>query len=150
MKRSIAPPAASRDSHNSALPPWPTAMGVIWSRTWMLKEVSQIVHAVAAWQDVVITQNGIGLCLELSGLELGFIGWNGRIHIALGSELRDELVAQGMAGSDPDDPDASMVVFDVRDAEGVDRAIWLLRLAYLDLTPTPGPCRPCRPTGRLS
>ena len=116
----------------------------------MLKEVSQIVHAVVAWQDVAITQNGNGLCLELSGLKLGYVGWNGRIHVALGADLRDELVAQGMAQSNPDDPNASEVVFDVRDAQDVDRAIWLLRLAYLDLTPAAPPCRPPRPTGRPS
>ena len=142
MNHSNARPHISCDSDQAAL------MGYLASRTALLKEVSQIVLRITAWQDVAITPDRNGLCLTLRGLKLGYLHWNGRIDVALGSELRDELVAQKMAKSHPEEPDAGVVVFDVRGGASVDRAIWLLRLAYLDLTPTTGACPPRRAAGR--
>ena len=97
----------------------------------MVKEVWDVVQEVGAWPDVVVTTDLSGLCLTLGGAMLGHLRWNGRIDLPFGPEIRDRLVAEEMASRDPDQPDACRVVFVVRTMADVDRAVWLLRLAYL-------------------
>ncbi len=51
-----------------------------------------------------------------------------------------------MVQADPAYPKSSRVIFDVRNLTDADRAVWLLRLAYLSvdmggLPPNPLPCR---------
>lgn len=101
----------------------------------MLKEVWDVVQEVGAWSGVAIVPDGSGLCLglALSGVMLGHVRWNGRIDLPFAPEIRDRLVAEEMASCDPDEPDASRVVFVVRTMADVDRAVWLLRLAYLNV-----------------
>jgi hypothetical protein len=96
-----------------------------------LDQVWGVVDAVSAWPGIVISQVPDGLCLRLGGLVLGRLRWNGRVDVPVGAEMRDRLVAEGMAARDPDDVEAERVVFAVRTAADVDRAVWLLRLAYL-------------------
>jgi hypothetical protein len=135
MKQSIAR-NVFRDSQavaSPASPVSPAAMGYLWSRTHMLKDVSQVLHEVADWQEVAIAPDRNGLRLSLNGVMLGQLRWNGRIEIPFAPAVRDELVAEEMAQYDPEDPDAPRVVFDVRGAEGVNRALWLLRIAYLSV-----------------
>jgi hypothetical protein len=96
----------------------------------MLKEVWDVVQEVGTWPGVAITTDLSGLCFTFSGALLGHLRWNGRIDLPFAPEIRDRLVAEEMASLDPDQTDACRVVFVVRTLAGVDRAIWLLRLAY--------------------
>ena len=96
-------------------------------------EVWGVVQAVEAWPGVQIAPNRSGLCLRLSGVTLGHLRWSGRIDLPFGPEARDRLLAEEMARRDPDQPDTDGVVFDVRTVADVDRAVWLLRLAYLSV-----------------
>ena len=97
----------------------------------MLKEVREIVEAVAAWPEVRITPGRTGLCLTLGNVTLGRLRWNGRIDLPFGPNVLSPLMAEWMVDRDPDQPDSERAVFDVRGMADVDRAIWLLRFAYL-------------------
>ena len=97
----------------------------------MLKEISEIVHAVAAWPEVRITPSRTGLCLTLGNVTLGRLRWNGRIDLPFGPNVLRPLMAEWMVDRDPDQPDSERAVFDVRGMADVDRAVWLLRFAYL-------------------
>ncbi len=99
----------------------------------MPKEIWRVVQAVEAWPGVQIAADRSGLCLSLSGITLGHLRWSGRIDLPFGPEARDRLLAEEMAFRDPDQPDTDGVVFDVRTVADVDRAVWLLRLAYLSV-----------------
>jgi hypothetical protein len=101
----------------------------------MLKEVWGVVQAVADWPDIAVAPDHGGLCLSLRGVTLGHVRWNGRIDLPFGPEIRDRLVAEEMASPDPERPGTDRVVFDVRTLADVDRAVWLLRLAYLSIDP---------------
>src|SRR5258706_3632448 len=109
------------------------AMSCVWSRTSVLKEVWDVVLEVGTWPGVAITTDLSGLCFTFSGALLGHLRWSGRIDLPFAPDIRDRLVAEEMASLDPDQPDACRVVFVVRTLAGVDRAIWLLRLAYLNV-----------------
>jgi hypothetical protein len=134
MRHSITQPDVSRDRQQEAVAALPAAMaGWIWSRTRMLKEVWNVVQVVGAWPGVSMAPDRNGLCLSLRGVLLGHLRWDGRIDLPFGPEAADRLVAEEMASRDPDQPDTGRVVFDVRSAADVDRAVWLLRLAYLSV-----------------
>jgi hypothetical protein len=106
----------------------------------MLKEVRHLLETIGAWPDVAIAPGRNGLCLTLRGVPLGHLRWNGRIVLPFGPEMGDRLVAEKMATRDPDRPDTRRAVFDVRTVADVDRAIWLLRLAYLSGDPKVDVC----------
>src|SRR5207248_1181073 len=116
-----------------AFPKASEEMASLWSRTSMLQEVWDVVQAARTWPGVAIKPDRGGLCLSIGGVALGHLRWNGRIDLPFGPELGDRLVAEGMATRDFNRPDQGRVVFDVRGGADVDRAIWLLRLAYLSL-----------------
>lgn len=128
MNNSITQPDVSRDAQRSVLAGPPAEVAYLWSRTNLLKQVWDVVQTVKAWPGVAITSNRTGLCLALRGVTLGHVRWNGRIDLPFGPELRDRLVEEQMASHDPD---TDRLVFDVQAAADVDRAVWLLRLAYL-------------------
>jgi hypothetical protein len=128
MKHSITQPDVSRAPQRELLSAPSAEVAYLWSRTSLLKEVWDVLEAVKVWPGVAIASNRSGLCLALRGVTLGHVRWNGRIDLPFGPELRDRLVAEEMASLDPD---IDRAVFDVRSAADVDRAVWLLRLAYL-------------------
>jgi len=97
----------------------------------MFKEVLDVVQAVEPWPGVHVTPRHDGLSLTLGGGALGYLRWNGQIELPFGPDVRDRLVAERLASRDPDHPDTDRVVIAIRTAADVDRALWLLRLAYL-------------------
>jgi hypothetical protein len=133
MRHSIAQSDSSHDRQPQVFEVQPAVMGWLWSRTRVLKEVWNVVQAVSAWPGVVMTPDPYGLCLALGKVPLGYMRWDGRIELPFGPETADRLVDEEMASRDPDRPDTDKVVFDVRSAADVDRAVWLLRLAYLSV-----------------
>jgi hypothetical protein len=112
-------------------------MAFLSSRTSMLKEAWELVQAVSEWPGLSIAPDPGGLGLALHDVSLGYLRWDGRLDLPFRSEVRDRLVAEEMARPGPDpDPDhtnSDRLVFDVRTLGDVDRAVWLLRLAYLSL-----------------
>jgi hypothetical protein len=120
--------AVSRDRRVDILP---NAMASLWSRTSMLKEFWDVVQAVGTWPGAVITRDRRGLCLTLNGVNLGHLDWDGRLVLPFGPEMRNELVAEKMATPDPDQAEMEYATLDIRTADDVHRALWLLRFAYL-------------------
>jgi hypothetical protein len=118
-------------SHDHRVDILPNAMAALWSRTSMLKEFWDIVQAFGAWPGAAITRGRRGLSLTLDGVKLGHLDWDGRLVLSFGTEMRNEIVAPMMANLGPDPGDIKDAILDVRTADGVDRALWLLRFAYL-------------------
>jgi hypothetical protein len=142
MMHSFTQPDVSRDPQPDVVSETLAEVADLWSRTNILKEVWDVLQAVKAWPGLKIAPNWSGLCLALRGVTLGHVRWNGRIDLPFGPELRDRLVAEQMAGRDPD---TDRLVFDVRTTADVDRAVWLLRLAYLTADPKVNKSLRCSP-----
>jgi hypothetical protein len=128
MKHTITRSAVSRNHHVDILP---NAMAVLWSRTSMSKDFWNVVQAVGTWPGAAITRDRRGLCLTLNGVKLGHLDWDGRLVLPFGPEMRNQLVAEKMANRDPDQANMEYAMLDVRTADDVHRALWLLRFAYL-------------------
>jgi luciferase-like monooxygenase len=103
----------------------------------MLREYWDLVQAVGVWPGAAIAQDRNGLRITLNGVKLGCLDWNGRLVLAFRREVRQALMAENMATVDPGLPDKNQIVLDVRTAADVNRAVALLRLAYLILDSSP-------------
>src|SRR5258707_9594882 len=99
----------------------------------MLRQVFDVVQVVRAWPGVTLRRDRSGVCLALGEVVLGHLRWDGRIDLPFAPETANRLVAEDMARFDPEHPDGDRVVFDLQSAADVDRAVWLLRLSYLNL-----------------
>jgi len=141
MNHSMTQPDVYRKLQQAWLPAQAAAMAALWSRTGMLKEISEIVHSVAAWPEVRIAPSRMGLCLTLGNVTLGRLRWNGRIDLPFGPSVLRPLMAEWMVELDPNQPDSERAVFEVRGMADVDRAVWLLRFAYLIGDSTVDVCR---------
>ena len=104
----------------------------------MLKEIWDVVQAVGAWPGVTFASDRSGLCVAIRGVTLGHLGFDGRIDLPFTTQVADRLVAEQMVSRDPY---TDRVLFDVRSVADVDRAVWLLRLAYLSVDSVPDLCR---------
>jgi hypothetical protein len=135
MKHSLAKSGMLEHPPQEAIPIPPQTTGYLWSRTSMLAPVREVVQAVRDWPGVIVAPDSGGLCLALHGVTLGHLRWNGRLDLPFDGEVRDRLIDESMARADPDRPDTGRLVFDVRALGDVDRAVWLLRLAYLSMAP---------------
>ena len=133
MNRSILQPEVFRDPPQRMPEAPPATMAFLWSRTNLLGQVWQVVRAVREWPGVTIGPDCSGLCFGLGDVLLGHLHWNGRLDMSFGPAVRDRLIAEDLAAPDPDHPASERLVFDVRTLADADRAIWLLRLAYISL-----------------
>jgi hypothetical protein len=131
MNHSFTKADAFRKPQQELLLAQAASAAALWSRTGMLKEISEIVHVVAAWPEVRITPSRSGLCLTLGNVTLGRLRWNGRIDLPFTPNVLRPLMAESMVERDLDEPDSERAVFEVRGMADVDRAVWLLRFAYL-------------------
>jgi hypothetical protein len=146
MNDSIPSSIASRELRQEKYSAAPAVMAQLWSRTGMLNEVWRVIQQVSAWPGIVISPDGNGLCLTLFGVMLGHLDWSGRLDLPFEAEVSDELLEEKMVQRDPDHPESTRVIFDIRNLADADRAVWLLRLAYLSvdmggLPPSPLLCR---------
>src|SRR5258708_2250000 len=132
MNHSTIQPDVSRDPQQEA-PPAPAALGRLWSCTRKLKELWVVVQAIGAWPGISIIPDREGLNLSLHGHKLGDLRWNGRVDLPFPPEVGDRLVAEGMADHAPGLFGTGRVVFDVRTLADTNRAVWLLRLAYVSV-----------------
>ena len=135
MNQHVTQPMVSRGPLDDGSPPPvpPETTARFWSRTSRLKEIRGLLRAVEAWPGAAIVPDCFGLNLSLGDVALGHLRWDGRIHLSFRPELRDRLVAEAMADLDPEEPGAARVVFELRTPADVERATWLLRLAFLSL-----------------
>ena len=99
----------------------------------MLKQVWSVVEKVSAWPGLIIVRDCNGLCLALGGVTVGYLRWDGRLSLPFGADISQRLLEEEMVQRDPDHPKSTRVIFDVRNLTDADRAVSLLRLAYLNL-----------------
>jgi len=97
----------------------------------MLKEVLDLIRAVEEWPGVSFASDRTGLSFTAGGVVIGHLRWDGRLDLAFTPVIRDQLIAEDMAASDPDRPETEGVVFAIRAPADVGHAVWLLQLAYL-------------------
>jgi len=128
MTHTITRSAVSRNHRVDILP---NAMAALWSRTSLLKEFWDVVQAVGTWPGAAISRDRRGLCLAVNGVKLGHLDWDGRLVLSFGPEMRNQLVAEKMANRHLGQADREYAILDVRTADDVRRALWLLRFAYL-------------------
>jgi hypothetical protein len=128
MTHTMTRSAVSRNHRVDILP---NAMAALWSRTSMSKDFWGVVQAVGTWPGAAITRDRRGLCLAVNGVKLGHLDWDGRLVLPFGPETQNQLVAEKMANRDPGQADGEYAILDVRTADDVHRALWLLRFAYL-------------------
>lgn len=107
---------------------------------------SPVADAVAAevvdWPGVTADRTSTGgRAFRLGTRELGHVHRSGLLDIRYDRGLRDRLVAESLTGPHPLDPGSTWTSYRVVDADGVDHAVWLLRLAYLAalVAARPGP-----------
>jgi hypothetical protein len=112
-------------------------MALIWARTSLIRDFWDVVQAVGSWSGAKIIQDRKGLRLTLNHEELGQLNWGGQLIMGFAPIARNAIVAEKMARVDPDQPDAHRVLIDIRNASDVNRALTLLRLAYLTLDSAP-------------
>jgi len=122
---------ASGDSEQDIVHVPVSAIAFLWSRTDLIAEIWQVVQTVGGWRGAEIRPDSSGLCLMLRGVGIGHLGWQGRIDLPFGPRVRDQVRAEGMASLDTHQHGTDRLVFDIRTPADVDRALWLLRLAYL-------------------
>jgi hypothetical protein len=99
--------------------------------TARFSEIARLLHAVEAWRGVVIEPSPSGLRFVADGQTLGHLRWDGRLDVPLPAELARQIANEELATRDPNRLQRSQVVWMVRTHADVDRAVWLLRLAYL-------------------
>jgi hypothetical protein len=109
------------------------ALAPIWSRTSRLKEVWAIVQEIGTWQGVAFAPLQNGLEVILDHVKLGRLSWSGRLDLPFAAHVADRLVAEGFGDRVSTWPESERLVLQIRTADDVDRALCLLRLAYLVL-----------------
>lgn len=97
----------------------------------MLNQMWDVVSELAAWPGVRIITAQYGLSITLRGVMLGRLHWNGTLDLPFGPEVPEQLLAEMMTTSDPDNHGERRVVFSIRSPADIDHAVWLLRLAFL-------------------
>lgn len=91
-----------------------------------------IATPVAEWPGVTAGRTSTGgRAFRLGTRELGHVHRSGLLDIQFDRPLRDRLIAESLTGPHPLDPGSTWTSYRVADADGVDHAVWLLRVAYL-------------------
>src|SRR6056297_4143348 len=94
--------------------------------------VDRVIEAVAAWPHVTTEEHRFeGREFTLGPREVGHVHRWGIVDVPFTDRLRDQLVAEGRIGEGRVVPESGWTMCYVRDADDVDRCVWLLRLSYL-------------------
>jgi hypothetical protein len=99
-----------------------------------------IAASVAEWPGVTAGRTSTGgRAFTLGTRELGHVHRSGLLDSQFDRPLRDRLVREGLTGPHPLDPGSNWTSYRVGDTDGVEHAVWLLRVAYLAvLVASPG------------
>ncbi len=98
------------------------------SDEWM----EEVTDEVLSWPGVSrYPERFGGNAFRFNTAEVGHIHHGGAVHIPFPRPVHDELLAQGLAEIHPYAPDTGMVSFQIKTAEDVEHALWLMRLSYL-------------------
>jgi hypothetical protein len=91
-----------------------------------------ITHEITSWPGMSAGSHRFGgVEYTLGGTEVGHIHGNGMVDIPFNSKLRDQLIAEGLAGPHHMLKDTGWITTFVRSEADVERALKLYRLNYL-------------------
>src|SRR4051794_27911154 len=118
---------------SSTLPGGGVNYGFLWCRTRLVNEIGQVLHLIQAWRGVAVHCTCQGVEAAVGGVPFVDMRWDGRLVALFHRELHDHLPAEQLLECRPGEPCSDRIEWVVRKPEDVDRAVWLLRLAYLSL-----------------
>ncbi len=95
-------------------------------------EVDAVVNTVSVWAGVTVEPHRFGgREFKLENIEIGHIHTGGLVDIPFTRAIREQLVAEHLAEPHHILPESGWISFYMRTAGDLERALWLLRLSYL-------------------
>jgi hypothetical protein len=96
------------------------------------KTVERLIEAVAQLEGVTASTHRFGgIEWRLGKVEIGHVHSNGLVDIPFTIKLRDRLVADGLAEHHHILPESGWISFWMRDDSDFERAVWLVKLSYV-------------------
>ncbi len=87
---------------------------------------------VSSWPDVSVHPHRFGgREFRVGSAEIGHIHRGGVVDIPFPRSVRDALLTEGLAEEHRWVPNSGWITFQARNEEGVNHAVWLMRLSYL-------------------
>jgi Luciferase len=98
----------------------------------MSDDLDRVIDKVRSWDGIRVEPHRFGgQEFRLDRVEIGHVHRGGLVDIPFTRAVRDYLVAENLAQPHHILPDTGWISFRMRDAADVERALWLLRLSYL-------------------
>ena len=95
-------------------------------------EVDAVINHVSAWDGITVEPHRFGgREFKLDNIEIGHIHTGGLVDIPFTRAVREQLVAEQRAQPHHILPDSGWISFYMRVEGDFERALWLLRLSYL-------------------
>jgi hypothetical protein len=94
--------------------------------------LKKLADELSAWPSVTIHPHRFGgREFRFGSAELGHVHIGGIVDIPFPRSIHDALLAQGLAQQHRWVPNSGWITFRTRGEQGLDQALWLLRLSYL-------------------
>ncbi len=88
--------------------------------------------AISTWEFVTVEPHRFGgQEFKLENIEIGHVHNNGMVDIPFTRAIREQIIVEELAEAHHILPESGWISFYIRQSNDVDRAIWLLRLSYL-------------------
>lgn len=98
----------------------------------MRDSVEVIVNSVAEWDDIAVEPHRFGGWeFRLANVEIGHVHRGGMVDIPFTRAIREQLVAESLAHPHHLLPESGWISFYIRAEADLERALWLLRLSYI-------------------
>jgi hypothetical protein len=95
-------------------------------------EVDSVINHVSSWDDITVEPHRFGgREFKLDNIEIGHIHTGGLVDIPFTRAIREQLVAEQRAQPHHVLPDSGWISFYMRNQGDLERALWLLKLSYL-------------------
>ena len=97
-----------------------------------MNSLKQLEDVVSAWPNITVHPHRFaGREYRYGSAELGHTHIGGVVDIPFPRAVRDALLAEGLAEEHRFVPNSGWITFRMRGEEGLQHAIWLMRLSYL-------------------
>jgi hypothetical protein len=97
-----------------------------------MNSLKQLEDVISAWPNITVHPHRFGgREYRLGAAELGHTHTGGVVDIPFPRAIRDALLAEGLAEEHRFVPNSGWITFRMRGEEGLQHAIWLIRLSYV-------------------
>lgn len=94
--------------------------------------VERVVETVSSWPGITTAGGRFdSTVFRLAGREIGHVHRWGPVDVGYPKPIRDQLIADGLTGEHHVVPNSNATTFRVESTDDVERAVTLLRIAYL-------------------